>query len=244
MEGRMPERSLAGTTIVFDLDGTLVDSAPDLARALNVVLPRMGLAEMDAAAARPLIGHGSRNLIERAARAQGQTPGAAELDAAVELFVAAYARDIAGATRAFPGLEPALDALADAGARLSVCTNKRTSLSVQLLSALGLLGRFGAVIGADVAPRPKPHADHFIAAVEAAGGEVGRSLMVGDTAADVLAARGAGAPVVVVSFGYADTAPALLGADAVLDRFEGLPALASRLLAAAAPAADQARPRR
>lgn len=230
-----PRDDLRGATIAFDLDGTLVDTVADLHRTLSVVLISEGLLPLPLSDVRKLIGNGSRTLIARAGAAQGRHFDDARLDALFTRFLAEYASDIPGQSRPFHGVEAALDELQGRGARLAVCTNKQTSLSNQLLELLGLRGRFKAVVGSDVAPVRKPHPDHFYAAIAAAGGDLSRSLMIGDSAADVKSARGAGAPVAVVSFGYTDTAPELLGADAVFDHFSELPALVSRLMPQARP---------
>lgn len=223
-------RNLVGYTIAFDLDGTLVETAPDLHRALAVVMRAQGLPPASLDEVRVFVGQGARVLILRALGEHGRTPGEAELDALTADFITAYSADIAALSRPFPGVEDALDRLAGMGARLCVCTNKRTDLSVQLLDALKLSSRFEAIVGADSVPEKKPHAGHFIAAVRAAGGEPEQALMIGDSIADVGTAKAAGAPVALVSFGYTDTAPELLGADAVFTQYADLPDLALRLL--------------
>jgi phosphoglycolate phosphatase len=218
----MTSGAFADATIVFDLDGTLVDTAPDLVRALNETLDLEGLPRVQLQIVRKMIGRGSRALIERAAGLSGVQFSADRLDQLTKAFIEFYRADIARESAPFPGAAAALDGLAAAGAKLSVCTNKRTDLSQQLLEALGLAQRFSAIVGADVAPHCKPHPDHYRAAVERAGGIVRRSMMVGDTAADVAAAKSAGAPVALVRFGYAEEEVDKLGADAVLDRFSDL----------------------
>jgi len=228
----MSTGALADATIVFDLDGTLVDSAPDLVRALNETLDLEGLPRVDVERVRRLIGNGARVLIERASAAAGAHFSPERLDQLTKAFIDFYRADIAGQTAPFPGLESALDALTAEGARLSVCTNKRTDLSLQVLDALGLTLRFAAIVGADGVPHKKPHPDHYRAAVERAGGTVARSLMIGDTSTDVAAARGAGAPVALVRFGYSDDEIEKLGADAILDRYAELPLICGQLLAA------------
>jgi phosphoglycolate phosphatase len=225
--------ALNGATIAFDLDGTLVDTAPDLLRALDAVMDLEGLPRPPANALRAMVGHGARALIERAAANAGATFEPQRLERATAAFIEIYRRDIASASAPFPGVEAALKRFADAGALLAVCTNKRTDLSVELLEALGLADRFAAIVGADAVPDRKPHPDHFRAAVIAAGGEVARSFMVGDTAADVQSAQAAGRPCIVVTFGYSGTAPADLGADALIDHFDDLDAALWRLAAAA-----------
>lgn len=223
---------LADATIVFDLDGTLVDTAPDLVRALNETLDLEGLPRMKLATVRSMVGQGARALIERGAGLSGVAFSGDRLDQLTKAFIEFYRADIARESRVFPEAAQALDALAALGAKLSVCTNKRTDLSLQLLEAVGLAERFSAVVGADAVTDRKPHPDHYRAAVSRAGGVVRRSLMVGDTAADVASARGAGAPVAVVAFGYCDGGAEKLGADALLHRFSELTPVSRRLLAA------------
>jgi phosphoglycolate phosphatase len=227
----MASGELADATIVFDLDGTLIDTAPDLVRALNETLDLEGLPRMKLEAMRAMVGQGARVLIERAAGLSGASFSPDRLSQLVAAFIDFYRADIAGESEIFAGVAEALDALAALGAKLAVCTNKRTDLSVQLLAAMRLEQRFSAIVGADAVTDRKPHPDHYRAAVTRAGGVVRRSLMVGDTAADVAAARGAGAPVVAVSFGYSDGGADKLGADALLHRYSELTPLARRLLA-------------
>jgi phosphoglycolate phosphatase len=227
----MTSGELAGATIVFDLDGTLVDTAPDLVRALNETLDIEGLPHAPLGAVRRMVGQGARILIERAAGFAGAHYSAERLDQLTRAFIEFYRADIAGRSAPFEGVEAALDDLAAAGARLAVCTNKRTDLSLQLLQALSLAGRFAAIVGADAVAERKPHPDHYRAAVARAGGVLESSMMVGDTAADVASARDAGAPVAVVRFGYCDGEVEQLGADAILDGFAELPACSRRLLA-------------
>ena len=227
---RLPRGSLAGATIAFDLDGTLVDTAPDLIGALNVVLGERGLPHVPEAAARVLVGKGARALIARGFALAGEPLGDDEVAGLTTRFIEAYRARIAVGSRPYPGLEAALDELAEAGATLCVCTNKRTDLSLALLDALQLTRRFAAITGADRAPKPKPDPSHYLAAMTEAGGDPAYSLMVGDSVNDVLSAQGAGAPVVVVSFGYTEVAPSELGGDALIDRFADLPAAARTLL--------------
>lgn len=216
---------LTGAAIAFDLDGTLVDTAPDLHRALNHVLTQEGLPDTSLVDVRAFVGHGARALIRRAASAHGKTYEDARLDALTEAFVEVYASDIARFSQVFDGVEETLRSLAASGARLGVCTNKRTGLSNQLLEAVGLAGHFAAVIGADSVPKAKPDAGHFLTAIKAIGGAPARSLMVGDSISDVGAARNAGAPVILVNFGYTDIPAEHLGADAVMSHYRELPAL-------------------
>jgi phosphoglycolate phosphatase len=221
---------LAGATIAFDLDGTLVDTAPDLVASLNQVLAEEGLAPLAYETARNMVGRGAKHMIEQGYAATGLPLSPDSSPALVERFVALYRTRIADESQPFEGLAEALQDLALHGARLCVCTNKRTDLSIALLDALDLSKYFTAVVGADAAPAAKPDARHLICAIERAGGDPGYALMVGDSVTDVNAARNAGVPVVVTSFGYTDIAPADLGADAMIDAFAELPAVATGLL--------------
>lgn len=223
---------LADATIVFDLDGTLVDSAPDLVRALNATLDLEGLPHTKLEHVRRMVGRGARAMIERAAEFHGVSFGPDRLDQLWAAFIEIYRADIATDSRPYPGILEALGQLANMGAKLSVCTNKRTELSNQLLDALDLSKWFSAVVGSDAVTDKKPHPEHYRAAVTRAGGTVRRSVMIGDTSIDVGAARAAGAPVIVVSFGYCDADAESLGADVVLDRYSDLTPACRRLLAA------------
>jgi len=225
--------SLAGAAVIFDLDGTLVDTAPDLVGALNRVLHEQRLPALPLERARMMVGRGARVLIEQGFAAAGAPLDEAAKPALVARFIDLYLDRIADESLVFPGVEAALDTLAEAGAILAVCTNKRTDLSLALLNALGLTHRFAAVVGADLAPRPKPDASHLFTAIARAGGDPRRALMVGDSASDIGAARAARVPSVVVSFGYTEIAPGDLGADHLIDSFQALPPLVRRLLARA-----------
>ncbi len=221
---------LSGATIAFDLDGTLVETAPDLIGTLNLMLAERGLPPVPLASARHLVGGGARRMLEHGFLEAGAQFDAGDMPLMVERFVELYRGRIADESRPFDGVEAALDELASEGARLLICTNKRTDLSIALLDELNLLARFAAVVGPDAVTRRKPDAAHLVEAVARAGGEIGRTLMVGDSDNDVLAARAAGAAVVAVSFGYTETPPHELGADRLIDHFSELPAVARALL--------------
>ncbi len=224
-----------GATIAFDLDGTLVDTAPDLIATLNVLLADEGLPAVALDQGRPFIGHGAAWLIQRGFTAAGAVLAPARAPGLLDRFITHYSTRIAAESRPFPGCEAALDALSAAGARLVVCTNKRTGLSVQLLDALGLTARFDAVIGADSAPASKPDRRHLETAVSAVDGVMSRTVMVGDAATDAGAARNAGAHLVLVRFGYTEVPVETLGADILIDHFDALPAACERLLGACDP---------
>lgn len=213
-------------TILFDLDGTLVDTAPDLAAAMNHVMAAHDRPPLPVDAVRHLVGHGARALIARGFAATGDArPDLVE--AAMPLFLQYYAGHIADGSRPFPGVEAALDALAAAGCLLAICTNKPTALAVALIEALGWSSRFAAIVGFDSVPRAKPDAGHVHATLAACGAAAAGAVFVGDSATDLGAARNAGLPILLVSFGFTDTPARELGGDAVIDHYdELLPALA------------------
>ncbi len=235
----MAGNALRGATIAFDLDGTLVDTAPDLIGTLNLLLRDEGLAPLPLAEGRPFIGRGARWLIERGFTAAGAHLDAGRIQALFDRFIAHYRLHIADESRPFPGCDAALDALRAQGARLCVCTNKRTDLSVALLQALGLADRFDAVVGADSTPAIKPDPRHLQVAVEAAGGDMGRAIMVGDAFTDAGAARAAGTGLILVSFGYTEVPVADLHPDILIDHFDQLPDACLRLLSACEPQPGQ-----
>jgi phosphoglycolate phosphatase len=209
-------------TVVFDLDGTLVDTAPDLVATLNQILGREGLPPVDYGVARKMIGGGARAMIERGLLADGRPPEQS-IDRLVADFIDLYASQIAERSQPFPQLETVLDELAARGCKLAVCTNKLEWLSVRLLDALGLSGRFAAVCGADTFGVSKPNPKLLFGAIARAGGRADAALMVGDSATDVAAARAAGIPVVAVDYGYTEIPAAELGADRVISTLTQLP---------------------
>jgi phosphoglycolate phosphatase len=211
-------------TIVFDLDGTLVDTAPDLLASLNVLFAREGFDPVDPVAGRTMIGGGVRRLIERALARQGRVFAPAHVDELYAVYVAHYAEHIADLSRPFPGVEPALDALAARGDRLAVCTNKLAWLAVRLLERLGLAARFDAICGQDTFGIQKPDPEMLRQTVRAAGGAIAEAVMVGDSETDIRTARAAGVPVAAVDFGYTEVPVRELGPDRVISHFDALPA--------------------
>lgn len=212
-------------TVVFDLDGTLVDTAPDLCAALNHALGALGRPGVPAEDVRHMVGHGARKLLERGLATSGEVSPAI-IEAGVPHFLEYYAAHIADGSRPFDGVEAALDALAAAGTTLAICTNKPVALSRALITALGWDGRFAANLGFDSVATPKPHPGHVHAAIAAAGGDPASTIFVGDSITDTTAAKAAGIPVVAVSFGFSDRPAADLGADALIDHYDDLlPAL-------------------
>jgi phosphoglycolate phosphatase len=221
-------------TIVFDLDGTLVDTAPDLINALNHVLHREGLPAVPIRSARTMIGAGARKMIERGLEAEGRMVSVADMDRMTADFIGFYADNIAVESRPFEGLEASLDHLASAGHALAVCTNKLEWLSKRLLDQLGLSRRFAAICGADTFGVQKPDPTILRETVARAGGKLTASIMVGDAGTDVGVARRAGVPVIGVSFGYTDVPIAELKPDRLIHHMRDLPAAASSLMAAEA----------
>ncbi len=220
--------------IIFDLDGTLVDTAPDLIGSLNVLFAREGLKPIALAQGRSIIGGGVRRLIERGLALDGQAVAAAQVEALFQDYLAHYAAHIADRSRPFPGVEAALDLLADRGCRLAVCTNKLAGLSVRLLETLGLASRFVAICGPDTFGVQKPDPEILRGTVRAAGGALAHAVMVGDSAADIMTARAAGVPVVAVDFGYTEVPVATLRPDHVISHFDALAAAIAALGPAAA----------
>jgi phosphoglycolate phosphatase len=210
-------------TIVFDLDGTLVDTAPDLIATLNTILAREGLPPVAFAAARNMVGGGARHMIERGLAAEGLIPAPAEVERLCGQFIDHYAAHIADRSRPFPGVEAALDELVRGGCRLAVCTNKLEWLSLRLLGALGLADRFAAICGADTFGVQKPDPAILHGTVARAGGLSETAIMVGDAVTDIAVARAAGIAVIAVDFGYSEIPVAELAPDRIVSSFDRLP---------------------
>jgi phosphoglycolate phosphatase len=218
-------------TVVFDLDGTLVDTAPDLIKALNFVLDREGLPPVPLHSARNMIGAGARRLIERGLEAEGRVATPADITRLTGDFIDYYAAHIADGSRPFEGLEDALDDLAGRGYQFAVCTNKLEWLSKRLLDQLGLSARFAAICGADTFGVSKPDPAILQQTVARAGGQLASTVMVGDAGPDVGVARRAGVPVVCVEFGYTDVPVADLKPDLLIGHMRDLPAAVETLMA-------------
>ena len=209
-------------TLVFDLDGTLADTAPDLMGALNFVLKREGVAPLPVGAARRLLGAGGRALIQRGFAESGREIDAATLERLFVDFLAYYNAHIADGSTLFPGVVSCLDRCAGAGWRLAVCTNKMELSTKLLLGKLGVLDRFAFVCGQDTFGIGKPDPKPLVETVRAAGGALESAVMVGDSKTDVAIARAAGVPVVCVDFGYTDVPVAELGPDRVVSHFDAV----------------------
>lgn len=209
--------------ILFDLDGTLVDTAPDLAAATDYALDRAGRPPIGLESVRSMVGDGARALLDKGFRASGGLPDPDIFETAFQDFLVFYGRHIAETSRPFPGVATCLAALAEQDYALAVCTNKPESLSRSLLDQLGLSGFFGAVVGGDSLLVRKPDPGHIRGTLDRLGADFSWAAMVGDSANDVNAARAAGLPCVVVSFGYTQIAPKDLGGDRLIDHFSELP---------------------
>ncbi len=210
-------------TIVFDLDGTLIDTAPDLIDTLNVVFAREGLPPVPYETARNLIGGGARAMIARGIEAEGRVVAPAKLDQLFTDFIAHYTEHVADQSQPFPGLIEALDALAGRGCRFAVCTNKLERLSVLLLEELKIADRFEAICGPDTFGIQKPDPEILRRTIAAAGGSLQHAIMIGDSATDIRTARAAGVPVIAVDFGYSDRPVSEFGPDRIISHLAQLP---------------------
>jgi phosphoglycolate phosphatase len=207
-------------TVVFDLDGTLVDTAPDLISAVQHVLGLVDIVDVDPDALRGQISFGGRAMIAEALRLAGREKVAdSDLNRMFDEFVDYYASNIAVESAAFNGVELVLRALNEAGARLAVCTNKREDRSRKLLKELGLHPYFHAVVGRDTLPVYKPDPGHLIGTIILADGNPGRAVMVGDSENDVLTAKKAGIPVIGCTFGYSPVPMEQIGPDAIITSY-------------------------
>ena len=216
--------------IVFDLDGTLIDTAPDLIDTLNVIFAREGLPPVPYEAARNAIGGGAKAMIARGVEAEGRSFSTQKLDQMFADFIAYYSDHVADRSQAFPGLVDLLDALAARGCRFAVCTNKLEQLSVLLLRELKLADRFVAICGQDTFGIQKPDPEILRRTVAAAGGTIQHAVMIGDLNTDIRTARAAGVPVVAVDFGYSERPIAEFGPDRIISHFAELPASIAAIL--------------
>jgi phosphoglycolate phosphatase len=232
----MADAASPAPTVVFDLDGTLIDTAPDLVDTLNIILAREGLAPVPFETARNMIGGGARTLIERGLQADGRPGSAAEVDRLYGDFVAHYSEHLADRSQPFPGAIAAIEHLAARGCRLAICTNKLEWLSVRLLEALGISGHFAAICGQDTFGVQKPDPGILLQTIRKAGGTTARAVMVGDSISDIAVARAARVPVIAVDFGYTETPVSALDPDLVIGHFGHLPAAIEKLFGLASPA--------
>jgi phosphoglycolate phosphatase len=210
--------------IVFDLDGTLLDTAPDLVETLNVVFAREGLAPLPYDTARNLVGGGAKAMIARGIEAEGRVLAPAKLEQMFTDFIAYHSDHVAERSQPFPGLTEALDTLGARGHRFAVCTNKLERLSVRLLDRFKLADRFAAICGQDTFGIQKPDPEILRRTVAAAGGTMKHAIMVGDSNTDIRTARAGGIPVIAVDFGYSERPIAEFGPDQTISHFSQLPA--------------------
>ena len=215
--------------IVFDLDGTLIDSAPDLRAALNVFLVTQGRSEIDLATVHRMIGDGSTVFVRQAMEMTGDPADETELPAMVRAYLDIYEANVAVLTEPYDGVLDTLAAIKKAGYRTGVCTNKPQAAALGVLDALGLAPDIDAVGGGDHYPERKPHPGHLLGLLNDLGVDPGRTIMVGDNEHDAAAAEGAGAEFVLMSYGYARKPLDQIPAAARLDRFTDLPDVIARL---------------
>lgn len=213
--------------LAFDLDGTLIDSVPDLTNSLNEVLREHGYGPLSRDEVKPMVGDGVPALVGRAFAARGGS--AEEATEALPRYVAIYQAHATDETRPYPGVIETLQELRARGYRTAICTNKLQQATVTVLEGLGLADLFDGVAGGDRYPVRKPDPGHLTYLVAELGGTVERAAMIGDSENDAAAAHAAAMPLLLMRYGYARAAPESLGADAVLDRFADLPAALERL---------------
>lgn len=216
--------------VVLDLDGTLVDTAPDLADTLNVVLAGEGLPPVPFALARNMIGGGARQMLERGLALAEHPVCAADLDRMFGVFLEHYAAHIADRSRPFPGAEQALIRLIENDFVLAICTNKLEWLARKLLDTLGLSRHFALVCGGDTFGVKKPDPEVWRKTILQAGADPKRGIMVGDSVTDVEFARAAGVPIVGVDFGYTDVPVSEFGPDRIIGHFDQLREAVSALM--------------
>jgi phosphoglycolate phosphatase len=221
---------MTAPTIVYDLDGTLADTADDLVATLNWLLGRDGLAPLPVESAGSLVGAGARALIKRGFAASGRTLDPPALEALFADFLARYNAHIVDRSRLYPGVESALAAFSRAGWLQAVCTNKIESSAKLLIEKLGVAHRFAFICGQDTFGVGKPDPKPLLQTITASGGVSERTVMVGDSGTDIKTARAAGVPVVAVDFGYADVPVKELGPDRVISHFDELAEACAALL--------------
>ncbi|MEO0730205.1 MAG: HAD-IA family hydrolase [Pseudomonadota bacterium] len=217
---KIMRRTLEGWTLAFDLDGTLIDTAPDLIATAQVVLDQCGLDSVPEHILRPEISFGSRRMLERALAHLGEPEAEHDLDAMFEAFIVHYAANIAAHSRPFPGVREVIDRARGDGALIAVCTNKREDLTRILLDALNLTDQFDAIAGRDTYDVHKPNPGHLLSVVADAGGEPEMAVMVGDSDTDVKTAKAADIPVIGVTFGYTSIPVTDLDCNAVIESYD------------------------
>ncbi len=217
------------TAVLFDLDGTLIDTAPDLVGALNAVLERAGRDTLALDRMRNLVSGGARGLMRTGFALTGEGLSDNEIEAWLPDFLAIYDARLSEGSRPYPGVADTLSALRDGGRKLAICTNKPHGLAQRLLEKLHLLHWFDALLGGDSLDVRKPHPRHIEATLDAVGCRASQAVMVGDSVADVEAARGAGVPVIIVGYGYDIERARQAGADIEIAGLDEFPRAIARL---------------
>ena len=223
---------MTSSLVIFDLDGTLIHTAPDLMASLNHVLDLNGLAPVAFEDMTWLVGQGAKAMIEKAWAHHGHPSSPEQLENAFDAFLVHYAAEMPGKSEPYPGLIDALDRLEADGMKLAVCTNKTEALARRLLDSLGLTARFAAITGGDTFPVKKPHGDHILGTIDMAGAKADNAVMIGDSVNDILAAQNASVPTIAVPFGYSDKPVASFGPDIIIGHFDELDAKMVRELIA------------
>jgi phosphoglycolate phosphatase len=224
---------MTSPVVVFDLDGTLIDTATDLVTTINYTIGTAGLAPVTYDDLTFLVGQGARTMIERAFSMRGESIDEPRLTELMGVFVEHYRAGMPGESTPYPGVIAAMERLSGAGYKLAVCTNKMESLAVRLLDGLGLSGHFAAVTGGDTFPVRKPDARHLTETIARAGGTLGGSVMIGDSVNDIMAARNANVPSIAVPFGYSDVPVAELSPGRIITHYDELtPGLVKELTSA------------
>lgn len=208
------------SAIIFDLDGTLVDSAPDLLAALNHVLGRANRRGLGIEQVRLMVGDGARAMIIKGFTQTGELPDEKTIDHILKDFLTYYGDNIAVRGRIFPGAEQVLKTLTEQGIQLALCTNKSLELAKKLMTEIGLAKYFTTIVGGNSFDYQKPDPRHLTSTLDMMDFTAGRAVMVGDSANDISAARAAALPVIAVSFGYSKTPVAELKPDAVIDHYD------------------------
>ena len=228
----MPDRTHRAVrgTVIFDLDGTLVDSAPDLADALDRLLTDMRLAPLGLDRVRKLIGHGVAELVRKGLAARGVLPEPPDLALAVQRFLGTYTANLSRKSRPYPGTTEVLDTLRQSGWRMVVCTNKLESSARQLLHDLGLLSAFALVAGPDTFGVAKPDPAHLLGCLPHDNPASRPAIMIGDSEVDIAAAKAAGLPVIAVTWGYAQGSLAELAPDRMANTMPDIPAHVEQLI--------------
>ena len=215
--------------LIFDLDGTLIDSAPDIAHALNRLLGELGLRPLDVPAVRSLVGDGAPELMRKALAMAGRNVAPADIPPLFERYRVYYLENATRLTRPYPGVPETLAVLRDSGHRMVVCTNKIQKPTLKILEFFDLIKFFGGVMGGDVTPARKPDPRHLLAALALIDGKSSQAVLIGDGINDALAAKAAGIPLLTLDSGYGEIAAKDLGGDLLLESFSEIPEALRRL---------------